>query len=63
MPIIGCGGAGEWEDMFKLSSQTKCDGIAAANIFHHVEHSVYLAKEYLSKKSDHFRSPEFYSDV
>jgi cyclase len=63
LPIIGCGGAGEWEDMFKLSSQTKCDGIAAANIFHHVEHSVYLAKEYLSKKSDHFRSPEFYSDV
>ena len=49
--------------MFKLSSQTKCDGIAAANIFHHIEHSVYLAKEYLSKKSDHFRSPEFYGDV
>ena len=50
LPIIGCGGAGDFDDMYQLSLNTKCDGIAAANIFHHIEHSVYLAKEYLSKK-------------
>ncbi len=58
-PVIGCGGAGSWEDMFELFQQTRCDGIAAANIFHHIEHSVYLAKEYLSKKSSKFRLPKF----
>ena len=59
VPVIGCGGAGSWEDMYKLFKETKCDGIAAANIFHHVEHSVYLAKEYLSKRTNRFRSPYF----
>ncbi len=63
IPVIGCGGAGNWEDMYKLSCETKCDGIAAANIFHHVEHSVYLAKEYLSKKTKQFRSPNFYNEI
>ena len=42
--------------------KTKCDGIAAANIFHHIEHSVYLAKDFLSKKSKKFRTPKFYHD-
>ena len=63
IPVIGCGGAGNWEDMYNLSCKTKCDGIAAANIFHHVEHSVYLAKEYLSKKTKQFRSPNFYNEI
>lgn len=63
IPVIGCGGAGDWEDMYKLSIETKCDGIAAANIFHHVEHSVYLAKEYLSKKTDQFRPANFYNEI
>ena len=59
MPVIGCGGAGSWDDMYELFKETECDGIAAANIFHHIEHSVYLAKEYLSKKTNKFRSPTF----
>ena len=63
LPIIGCGGAGDWEDMYQLSLHTKCDGIAAANIFHHIEHSVYLAKEYLSKKTGDFRKPDFYNEI
>ena len=63
IPVIGCGGAGSWEDMYELSVKTNCDGIAAANIFHHVEHSVYLAKEYLAKKSNEFRKPSFYSNI
>ena len=63
IPVIGCGGAGEWEDMYKLSSETKCDGIAAANIFHHIEHSVYLAKEYLTKRTNQFRPPDFYNEI
>ncbi len=60
IPIIGCGGAGSWEDMLELVKKTKCDGIAAANIFHHVEHSVYLAKDFLSKYSEKFRKPNFF---
>ena len=62
VPVIACGGAGSWEDMYKLHEQTLCDGIAASNIFHHIEHSVYLAKEYLSNRSNKFRIPEFYNE-
>jgi imidazole glycerol-phosphate synthase subunit HisF len=61
-PVIVCGGAGSWGDMYEVFSKTKCDGIAAANIFHHIEHSVYLAKDHLSKKSGKFRAPKFYYD-
>ena len=61
-PVIACGGAGSWQDMYEVSSKTKCDGIAAANIFHHIEHSVYLAKDFLSKKSKKFREAKFYYD-
>jgi cyclase len=62
IPVIACGGAGSWEDMYSLYSNTKCDGIAASNIFHHVEHSVYLAKEYLSNKTNEFRKPKFFTE-
>ena len=62
IPVIACGGAGSWEDMYMLYSKTSCDGIAASNIFHHIEHSVYLAKEYLSNKSNKFRIPKFYTE-
>tara|TARA_B100000686_G_C16529777_1_gene831705 strand:+ start:113 stop:931 length:819 start_codon:yes stop_codon:yes gene_type:complete len=61
-PVIVCGGAGSWQDMYDVFLKTKCDGIAAANIFHHIEHSVYLAKDFLSKKSKKFRTPKFYYD-
>ena len=32
-------------------------------IFHHIEHSVYLAKEYLTKRTDQFRPPDFYNEI
>jgi len=63
IPIIACGGAGSWEDMYEVFKKTKCDGIAASNIFHHVEHSVFLAKEYLHDKSNEFRSPKFEANI
>ena len=55
---------GSWilGDMYSVYSNTKCDGIAASNIFHHVEHSVYLAKEYLSNKTKEFRNPKFFTE-
>ena len=62
-PVIVCGGAGSWQDMYEVLSKTTCDGIAAANIFHHIEHSVYLAKEYLTKRTDQFRPPDFYNEI
>lgn len=61
-PVIVCGGAGSWQHMYDVFLNTKCDGIAAANIFHHIEHSVYLAKDFLSKKSNKFREAKFYYD-
>ena len=57
--MIVCGGAGSWQDMYEVTSKTTCDGIAAANIFHHIEHSVYLAKDFLSKKSKNFVKQNF----
>jgi len=61
-PVIVCGGASSWTDMYDVQSKTACDGVAAANIFYHVEHSVYLAKKFLSSKSNKFRKPKFYYD-
>ena len=63
IPIIACGGAGSWSDMYEVYEKTDCDGIAASNIFHHIEHSVFLAKEYLHKKSKKFRTPKFEADI
>ena len=34
IPIIACGGAGDWNDFYKLLSKTNVAGAAAANIFH-----------------------------
>ncbi len=63
IPIIACGGAGSWSDMYEVYEKTDCDGIAASNIFHHIEHSVFLAKEYLHNRSNKFRSPKFEADL
>jgi cyclase len=55
IPIICCGGAGKWEHFEEVAKKTNVDGIAAANIFHYKDQSVYLAKEFLCKKKLNFR--------
>ena len=57
IPIIACGGAGDWNDFYKLLSQTNVAAAAAANIFHFKDQSVYLAKKYLYDKGINVRKP------
>jgi len=58
LPVIACGGAGSWEHFGEVLSKTDCDAIAAANIFHYVDQSVYLAKKYLYDKGFNVRKPD-----
>jgi cyclase len=61
IPIIACGGVGEWEDFEEGILNTSADAFAAANIFHYRDQSVYLAKKYLSNKGLNVRKPILYN--
>lgn len=58
IPVIACGGAGEWKHFGEVLSQTAVDAVAAANIFHYVDQSVYLAKKYLFEHKFDVRNPD-----
>lgn len=58
IPVIGCGGAGEWSHFADALQETNVDAVAAANIFQHVDQSVYLAKKYLYEHKFEVRPPE-----
>lgn len=58
IPVIACGGVGEWAHMAECLDQTKVDAVAAANIFHYSDQSVYIAKKYLYDKGYAVRNPE-----
>lgn len=49
IPVIGCGGVGEFFDFVQLAKETEASALAAGNIFHFTEHSYLRAKEYLKK--------------
>ena len=44
IPVIACGGAGEWYDFGDVLKLTNADAVAAANIFQYKDQSVYLCK-------------------
>ncbi|MGD0623532.1 MAG: imidazole glycerol phosphate synthase cyclase subunit [Thermodesulfobacteriota bacterium] len=58
IPVIACGGAGEWSHLAEAFEKTKVDAVAAANIFHYVDQSVCLAKKYLYDHGYHVRPPD-----
>jgi imidazole glycerol-phosphate synthase subunit HisF len=58
IPVIACGGVGEWSHFGEALQKTGVDAVAAANIFHYVDQSVYLAKKYLREQGLNVRSPE-----
>lgn len=58
IPVIGCGGVGAWEHFAEALDRTKVDAVAAANIFHYMDQSVYLAKKFLHKKGYNVRPPD-----
>lgn len=58
IPVIACGGVGEWGHFAEALQQTRVDAVAAANIFHYSDQSVYLAKKHLFEQGLNVRSPE-----
>jgi cyclase len=57
VPIVACGGAGSWDDMYELLAATNVDAVAAANIFHFQDQSMYLARRELLQKGLPVRPP------
>ncbi len=58
IPVIGCGGVGTWEHFAEAFDQTGVDAVAAANIFHYTDQSVFHAKKFLFKKQYNVRPPD-----
>lgn len=57
IPVIACGGVGEWQHFADAFEQTAVDAVAAANIFHHSDQSVYHARKYLYERNLPVRPP------
>lgn len=60
IPIIICGGVGDYADFEEGIKSNKIDGVAAANIFHYRDQSVYLAKKHLYELGYKIRKPELF---
>lgn len=61
IPVIALGGAGECEHFAEAFDQTDVDAVAAANMFQHVDQSVYLAKKSLFDNNYCVRNPDLFS--
>lgn len=58
IPVIACGGVGEWAHFIEAFEKTKADAVAAANIFHYSDQSVYMARQYLYERGCLVRKPD-----
>jgi cyclase len=58
IPVIACGGAGEWSHFSEVFEKTNAEAVAAANIFHYVDQSVFLAKKHLYDNGFNVRKPD-----
>ena len=58
IPVIACGGVGDWEHFSEAFKQTSIDAVAAANIFHYRDQSVFLAKKHLFDSGMNVRRPD-----
>ncbi len=57
IPVIACGGVSEWDHFSSAFEKTNVDAVAAANIFHFRDQSVFLAKKFLYNKKLNVREP------
>jgi cyclase len=57
IPVIACGGVGEWAHLAQGIVEGGASAVAAANIFHYTENSVYEAKKYLCEIGLNVRRP------
>lgn len=62
IPVIALGGVGNWQH-FEEGLKTAASAVAAANIFHYTENSIYNAKKYLYDRGNNVRRPPPLSDV
>lgn len=60
IPVIVCGGVGEWAHL-RAGLEAGASAVAAANIFHYTENSVYNAKKYLLENGVDVRGPVFFA--
>ena len=58
IPVIACGGVGTWGHFAEALKETNVDAVAASNIFHYSDQSVYLARQYLFEQGLNVRPPE-----
>tara|TARA_B100000963_G_scaffold359317_1_gene386340 strand:- start:1726 stop:2532 length:807 start_codon:yes stop_codon:yes gene_type:complete len=58
IPVIACGGVSEWDHFSEAFDKTNVDAVAAANIFHYIDQSVYLAKKHLYDAGYNVRRPD-----
>ncbi len=58
VPLVVCGGAGKWEDFEEVLGIEKVDAAAGANIFQHIDQSVYLAHKHLYNRGLNVRKPQ-----
>ena len=58
IPVIACGGVGEWDHFAEALQESGVDAVAAANIFHYNDQSVYLAKKHLFEQGLNCRPPQ-----
>lgn len=58
IPVIACGGVGEWSHFADALEKIRVDAVAAANIFHYFDQSVFLAKQFLIEKGLNVRPPD-----
>ena len=63
VPLIALGGAGEWNHMTEVVSLGNIDAVAAANIFHHFDQSMYLARQTLFQANANVRPPHLNPNV
>lgn len=62
IPVIALGGVGTWQHLEEGIKST-ASAVAAANIFHYSENSIYNAKRYLYDRGNNVRRPLPLSDT
>jgi len=60
VPLIISGGVGKYEDFEKGLNFKSVDGVAAANIFHYRDQSLFFAKKSLFEKGFNVRKPSLF---
>jgi len=55
IPVISCGGAGDFDDFLEAYLETECSGVAAGNYFHFTERAYPKVKKQLKKEGINVR--------